>query len=170
MFIKANNGHRFLLWSLLVVILDQLTKHLVVNHIEYGSSGIEVFPFFNITHVYNTGAAFSFLAGMGGWQRWFFVVVALSITLILLAVLLRTPRSSRYTCLGIALVIGGAIGNLIDRVVYGYVVDFLLFYINTKDFFWAYPTFNVADIAVCVGAAVLIVIGLFGKEKEEDKH
>ncbi|MBO6258675.1 MAG: signal peptidase II [Succinivibrio sp.] len=170
MFINANNGHRFLIVSLLVVILDQLTKYLVVNNIEYGSSGIAVFPFFNITHVYNTGAAFSFLAGMGGWQRWFFVAVAIVITLILLVVLLRTSRSSRYTCLGIALVIGGAIGNLIDRLLYGYVVDFLLFYIKTDDFFWAYPTFNVADIGVCVGATVLICIGLFGKEKEEGKH
>ena len=129
--------------------------------------GINVTPFFNLVHVYNYGAAFSFLADMGGWQRWFFAVVAIVIGLGFTVLLLRTPRTHRWTCIAFALFIGGAAGNLIDRVVLGYVVDFLLFYIRGEDFFWAYPAFNVADIAVCVGAALLVIISLFGHQHHE---
>jgi signal peptidase II len=164
--IKAN-GRLFLIISLLWVILDQFTKYLVVKEIDYYSSGIEITPFFNIVHVYNKGAAFSFLASMGGWQRWFFVGVAVIITLVLLVLLLKTPKSKPWTCLAISLIIGGAVGNLIDRVVLGHVVDFLLFYIKTDSGIWAYPAFNVADIGVCVGAALLVIISIFGKDEKE---
>ncbi|MCR5537495.1 MAG: signal peptidase II [Succinivibrio sp.] len=166
---KPRSGLVYLILSVLVIVCDQLTKYLVVTHIPYDPLGIEVLPFFNLAHVYNTGAAFSFLAGMGGWQRWFFMGIAVVITLVLLVILYKTPASRRYSCMALALVIGGAIGNLIDRALHGYVVDFLLFYIRTEDFFWAYPTFNVADIGVSVGATLLIIIGLFSKEHKESR-
>lgn len=163
------NGRLYLIISLLWIVLDQFTKYLVVKGIDYNSAGIEVTPFFNIIHVYNTGAAFSFLASMGGWQRWFFVGVAVFISLFLLVLLLKTPANKPWTCLAISLIIGGAIGNLIDRVVLGHVVDFLLFYIRTDESFWAYPAFNVADIGVCVGAAILIIASIWGQDSEDEK-
>lgn len=166
LFVKEN-GSKFFLWSLLVVILDQITKYLIVDSIPLNEIGYRVTPFFSIIHVHNEGAAFSFLAQSGGWQRYFFMFIAIAISSALLIALLRTPKAHKWTCLGIALVIGGAIGNLIDRVALGHVIDFLLFYLKTDSFFYAYPAFNVADIAVCCGAALLVIIGFFGKEKKQ---
>ncbi len=162
---KPKSGLVYLWLSALVLGLDQLTKYLVVTCIDYDPWGIEVLPFFNLAHVYNQGAAFSFLSEMGGWQRWLFMGLALAITSILTVILARTPRQKRYTCLALALVIGGAAGNFTDRALHGYVVDFLLFYLKTADALWAYPTFNVADIGVSVGACLLIVISLFSKDE-----
>lgn len=159
-----DHGGRFLLLSLLVVMLDQYTKYLVMEHIPAYTAGISVTSFFSLVHVYNEGAAFSFLASMGGWQRWLFVLVAVFIAGALTVALLRTSRSHPWSCLGIALIIGGAVGNLLDRVFLGHVVDFLMFYIRGEDFFWSYPSFNVADIAVCTGAGLLILITLFHKD------
>lgn len=166
--IKKDNGLRFLFISLLIVVLDQYTKYLVVEHIPAYTSGVAVTSFFSLVHVYNEGAAFSFLAGMGGWQRYLFMAIASVISLALVVALLRTPCSKPWTCLGIALVLGGAVGNLLDRMFLGHVVDFLMFYIKGDDFFWSYPSFNVADIGVCTGAALLVIIGLFAKD-EKDK-
>lgn len=168
-FTVNNNGSKFLLWSLLVVVLDQLTKYLIVSTIPVNSIGYRVAPFFDIIHVHNEGAAFSFLASSGGWQRYFFMLIAVAISIALFIALLRTNKEKKWTCLAISLVIGGAIGNLIDRVCLSYVVDFLLFYIKTDSFSYYYPAFNVADIAVCCGAGLLIIIGFFGKENKESK-
>lgn len=168
-FTVNNNGSKFLLWSLLVVVLDQLTKYLIVSTIPVNSIGYRVAPFFDIIHVHNEGAAFSFLASSGGWQRYFFMLIAVTISIVLFIALLRTSKEKKWTCLAISLVIGGAIGNLIDRVCLSYVVDFLLFYIKTDSFSYYYPAFNVADIAVCCGASLLIIIGFFGKENKESK-
>lgn len=169
-FVVKNNGSRFLLWSLLVVVLDQLTKYIVVSTIPVNSIGYRVASFFDIIHVHNEGAAFSFLASGGGWQRYFFMLIAVAISVALLIALLRTHREKKWTCLAISLVIGGAVGNLIDRVCLSYVVDFLLFYIKTDTFSYYYPAFNVADIAVCCGAGLLIIIGFFGKENKDSKE
>ncbi len=168
--IKKDNGLRFLLISLLIVVLDQYTKYLVVEHIPAYTSGVAVTSFFSLVHVYNEGAAFSFLAGMGGWQRYLFMSIALVISVCLVIALMRTSRSKPWTCLGIALVLGGAVGNLLDRIFLGHVVDFLMFYIRGQDFFWSYPSFNVADIGVCCGAAILVIIGLFGKDDKAKEH
>ena len=168
-FTVKNNGSKFLLWSLLVVVLDQLTKYLIVSTIPVNSIGYRVAPFFDIIHVHNEGAAFSFLASSGGWQRYFFMLIAVGISIALFIALLRTRKEKKWTCLARSLVIGGAIGNLIDRVCLSYVVDFLLFYIKTDSFSYYYPAFNVADIAVCCGAGLLIIIGFFGKENKESK-
>ena len=157
---RARGGSRYLWLSVLVVLVDQLTKQLTVHFIDYGTSGINVLPFFNLVHVYNTGAAFSFLAQMGGWQRWLFMGLAVVITAVLLIVLRRTPPERRMMCFGLALVIGGALGNLIDRALYAHVIDFLLFYIRTGGRFLAWPAFNVADIGVCTGAGLLILSSL----------
>ena len=169
-FTVKNNGSKFLLWSLLVVVLDQLTKYLIVSTIPVNSIGYRVAPFFDIIHVHNEGAAFSFLASSGGWQRYFFMLIAVAISISLFIALLRTSKEKKWTCLAISLVIGGAIGNLIDRVCLSYVVDFLLFYIKTDSFSYYYPAFNVADIAVCCGAGLLIIIGFFGKENKDNKE
>ncbi|MGN0901744.1 MAG: signal peptidase II [Succinivibrio sp.] len=166
LFIK-NNGSWYLLWALAVVILDQVTKYLVKSEIGLNQVGYNVTSFFSIVHVHNEGAAFSFLASQSGWQRYFFITVSTVISLILLVALLRTSKTKRFSCLSIALIIGGAIGNLIDRALLGYVEDFLLFYVKTQSFSYYYPAFNVADIAVCTGAGILLIIGLFGHEKKD---
>lgn len=166
----SQSGARYLLLSILIVIIDQVCKYLCVTYIERGTMGISVTPFFNLVHVYNHGAAFSFLAEMGGWQRWFFAGIAMVIGLCFVVLMLRTPKSHRLTCSAFALFVGGAAGNLIDRVHLGYVIDFLLFYIKGDGFFWAYPAFNIADIAVCVGAALLILLSLFGKHEHGKKQ
>lgn len=162
---RQRTGGIFLLISLVVVVLDQITKWLCVNYIAPGGLGIEVLPFFNLVHVYNYGAAFSILADWGGAQRYLLSGLALVIALVLTVALLRTKAEHKWTCLSYALFIGGAIGNLIDRVLLGYVIDFLLFYWRDRDglIVWAYPAFNVADIAVCCGAALLVIVTLFGK-------
>lgn len=170
MSIKAkDSGLRFLVISLLIVILDQYTKYLVVETIPAYTAGVAVTSFFSLVHVYNEGAAFSFLADMGGWQRYLFMIIASVISLILIVALRRTSRRKPYTCLGISLILGGAVGNLLDRVFLGHVVDFLMFYIKGDGWFWSYPSFNVADIAVCVGAALLVIIGFFGKDDHKNK-
>lgn len=151
---------------LLVIIIDQLTKWACVNYIEYGSEGIEIFPFFNIVHVYNYGAAFSFLASMGGWQRYFFALISIVLSLVFLVLLLKTKKEDTWLRLSYTLFIAGALGNLIDRVFLGYVVDFLLFYIKIDTFFWSYPVFNVADISVCCGAFILVIVTLFSKSEK----
>lgn len=153
-----------------MVVLDQLTKYIIVSTIPVNSIGYRVASFFDIIHVHNEGAAFSFLASGGGWQRYFFMLIAVAISVVLLIALLRTHREKKWTCLAISLVIGGAVGNLIDRVCLSYVVDFLLFYIKTDSFSYYYPAFNVADIAVCCGAGLLIIIGFFGKENKDSKE
>lgn len=163
---SLHNGSMYLFVSVLILLLDQLTKYLCVAYIEHNTWGIQITPFFNLVHVYNYGAAFSFLASMGGWQRWLFSFIAIFLSLVFIVLLKRTPRSHKFTCLSYALFIGGALGNLVDRLCYGYVVDFLLFYIKTDDFFWAYPAFNVADIAVCVGAFLLVITTFFKKEQK----
>lgn len=166
------NGAKFLLLSVLIVLLDQLTKYLCVFNIPYGTRGLEVLPFFNLVHVYNYGAAFSMFSNWDGAQRIFLSAVAIIMAAIFTFVLLRTKRSLRWHCISYALFIGGAIGNLIDRVIHGYVIDFLLFYLadDTGRITWAYPAFNVADIAVCCGAALLVLLAVFHKDPKGAKR
>lgn len=159
------NGLAYSPLIIAVVLIDQITKYLCVNFIDYNDSGVEVLPFFNLVHVYNYGAAFSFLANMGGWQRWFFAIIAIVIAVAFLVLLYKTPKSQKLLCVSYALFIGGALGNLIDRLIHGYVIDFLLFYLITDHGVWSYPAFNVADIAVCSGAFLLIYCSFFTKNK-----
>ena len=143
--------------ALAIIVLDQLTKWWVSATLDY-QEAIPVLPFFSLVRVHNTGAAFSFLADAGGWQRWFFIAVGVIATVIIVRLLKRHAREPRLA-FSLALVLGGALGNVIDRAVLGHVVDFL--HIHYQDFSW--PAFNVADSAISVGAALLIWDSLFGK-------
>ena len=147
-----HNALPWLALSLLVIALDQLTKWIVLAHLQ-PYEPLPVIPgVLNWTLAFNTGAAFSFLADAGGWQRWGFSALAVAISAVLGVWLARTPRADWRSALPLALVIGGALGNLVDRLRFGHVTDFI------QVFYWpgqAWPAFNVADSAICVGAALL---------------
>lgn len=153
---------RWYLIAVIVIILDQVTKHWASAALTYNEPVVFT-PFFNFTLLHNPGAAFSFLSDAGGWQRWFFTVVALVISVILVVWLARIPHR-RYEALALALILGGALGNVYDRVVLGYVVDFIV--VHYQDYYW--PAFNIADAAITVGAGFLIFDVLFVKDKSHD--
>lgn len=137
--------------TVLVILFDQLTKILASNQLVYRLP-VEIMPMFNFTLMHNEGAAFSFLADAGGWQRWFFLVLTTAVSIFLFMWLrkLKTHQVLQYTAL--ALILGGAIGNLIDRAIYGYVIDFIDIYYQQHH----WPAFNIADSAIFIGAALLI--------------
>lgn len=151
---------RFLAWlsvTLLVIAFDQATKWAIAEWVDLYAK-VPLNAFMNLTHHRNTGAAFSFLAGAGGWQRWFFVCLALAVSSVIAFWLYRLRRDGPAVLMaGLALVLGGAIGNLIDRIRLGYVTDFIQVWFGS----WAFPSFNVADAAISVGAAFLIIDALF---------
>jgi signal peptidase II len=156
------NGAYSLYWyglALLVVVLDQYTKGLAQSALEYGRPR-EVFSWFNLTLQYNTGAAFSFLSDAGGWQRYFFSVVAVVISAVLVVWLYHMPRQQRLLALALALILGGALGNVWDRLLLGHVVDFISVHYGG----YYFPAFNIADSAISVGAALMIFDSLFGQE------
>jgi len=144
-----------MLWSLLslgIVVADQVTKMMVIDSLAY-LQRIPILPILDLVHLHNTGAAFSFLADASGWQNWLFTGVAIVVSAVIFWWLVKLPESGRRVLsLGLALVLGGAIGNLIDRVLYGYVVDFILFYYHE----WSYPAFNIADSAITCGVALIL--------------
>jgi len=151
---------RYIAWmvvALLVVAADQATKWAIVEWLElYGK--VPINSFINLTHQQNSGAAFSFLAGASGWQRWFFVVLATIVSGVIAVWLWRIRREGPLVLMaGLSLVLGGALGNLIDRARLGYVTDFIQVWFGN----WAFPSFNVADSAISVGAALLIIDALF---------
>jgi signal peptidase II len=148
----------WLLVAAVVAVLDQTTKAVVQASLQPGTR-IDVLPFLDLVLVFNTGAAFSFLAGAGGWQRGFFIAIALAATVLIVHLLRRHPHE-RLFCAGLALILGGALGNLWDRVALGHVVDFVL--LHARGYHW--PAFNVADSAITVGAGLLIWDGVFGKK------
>ena len=155
------NALPWLSLSVLVIALDQLTKMIAVSGMALYDS-IDVFPGLSWTLLHNYGAAFSFLNDGDGWQRWFFTVIAIMVSMAMGVWLARTPRGDWRTALPLALIIGGALGNLIDRLRYGYVVDFIDVYYGT----WHWPAFNIADSAITVGAVSLILLNLRdGKDK-----
>ena len=137
--------------ALIILIADQFTKVLVLGYYRLGDSTY-VAPFFNLVRAHNTGAAFSFLAAASGWQRWFFTAIGVAATLFILW-LLRSHAHQKLFAFALACILGGAVGNVIDRMLHGYVVDFLQFHWRG----WYFPAFNVADSAITVGAACLIL-------------
>ena len=148
------------LWlSLLVVILDQLTKIWVTASLELYQS-ISVLPFFNLVLVHNEGAAWSFLADAGGWQRWFLSGLAIVVSIAILVWLIRLKPQQRWLAGALALILGGALGNVIDRIMYGYVVDFIDVYYQQ----WHWPAFNIADSAISVGAVILLIDAVMVKK------
>lgn len=151
-------------WYLLAValiVLDQYTKALASGTLTYGEP-VFVTPFFNWTLLHNTGAAFSFLSDAGGWQNGFFCTVAAAVSAYIIYWLYRTPYSARWQALALSLVLSGALGNLYDRIMLGYVVDFIQ--VHYQQYYW--PAFNVADSAITVGAIILIVTSFFSREGE----
>ena len=137
--------------SLIVLIFDQFTKVLVMGYYREGDSTL-VASFFNVVRAHNTGAAFSFLNGAGGWQRWMFTGVGVAAALFILW-MLRSHAAQKLFSFALACILGGAVGNVIDRLWHGYVVDFLDFHYAS----WHFPAFNVADSAITIGAACLIL-------------
>ena len=142
---------RWLLVAAVVIALDQLSKYAIVQRFEL-YEGEVVTSFFNLVRAHNPGAAFSFLAGAGGWQRWFFTALAVGAT-VFIVVMLRRHGQERMLSLALSLIMGGAIGNAIDRLWHGHVIDFLQFHWNGA----AFPSFNIADSAITLGAVLLIV-------------
>ena len=137
--------------ALIILITDQFTKVLVVGYYKLGD-GTSVTSFFNLVRVHNVGAAFSFLAGATGWQRWFFTAIGVAAALFILW-MLKSHAGQRLFAFALACILGGALGNVIDRLAYGYVVDFLQFHYAG----WFFPSFNLADSAITIGAAALIL-------------
>lgn len=148
---ETNNWGPWVWISLIVIILDQATKIAADNYLTYHQP-VSVIPMFNLTLMYNMGAAFSFLSDAGGWQRWFFIILSTVISIVLIIWIYRLKTTEKIQTISIALILGGAIGNLIDRSVYGYVIDFLDVYY--QHYHW--PAFNIADSAIFIGAVLLI--------------
>jgi signal peptidase II len=151
---RNSSGSSLLPWlgiALIVILLDQLSKTLILGSFQYGESHV-VTSFFNVVRVHNTGAAFSFLAGASGWQRWFFVVLG-AVAAGFIVWLLRSHGGQRMFSWALALILGGALGNVIDRLLHGYVVDFIQVHYGGRYF----PSFNLADSAITLGAALLIL-------------
>jgi signal peptidase II len=162
---RKPNALPWLLLSVAVIALDQLGKWWAVAALQPAGVPHPAIPgFLNWTLAYNPGAAFSFLAWGDGWQRWFFVVLALVICAVLVAWLARTARRDWRTALPLSLIVGGAIGNLIDRLHAAQVTDF----IDVQFGQWHYPVFNIADCGITVGAVMLVAFGLFGGKGQGD--
>ncbi|MDO8331480.1 MAG: signal peptidase II [Fluviicoccus sp.] len=160
---KFNLKNLHWLWlGLVILVLDQWSKTYFENLLDLGQS-IDLLPVFSWTLAYNTGAAFSFLHDAGGWQRWFFIVLALGVCSAMTVWLTRLPANAKVLMAGIGLLVGGALGNVYDRFVLGYVIDFIHVHYQT----WHFPAFNVADCGITIGAALLIVDSLFLESKRQ---
>lgn len=149
--VKLKNFH-WLWLSLLAVIVDQWTKYLAVTHLIPFQS-VELTSYFNLTLLFNTGAAFSLLDQAGGWQQWLFIIVTLFVSGVIIVWIYRLPRSRIWSAFALSLIFGGAIGNLIDRITQGYVIDFIDFHI--RQYHWY--VFNLADTFITVAAIILII-------------
>lgn len=135
----------------LIVILDQMTKVLSTRYLSFSSS-LAIFPGLDLTLSHNTGAAFSFLAQASGWQRGFFIGLAAIVSVAIIIWLMQLRKEQKLEGIGLSLILGGALGNLWDRMMHGYVIDFILLYYKE----WQWPVFNIADTAICIGVACFI--------------
>jgi signal peptidase II len=159
---QKSNALVWLVLSIIMIGLDQWTKHLAVTHLQYRVEVPFIDGFWNWTLAHNYGAAFSFLADAGGWQHWFFISLAFLICIVLTVFLAKMPRARWHEALPYALIIGGAVGNVIDRIRFGYVVDFIDWYYKT----YHWPVFNIADSCIVVGAVLML---LFSFKKKDAK-
>jgi signal peptidase II len=152
--------------SLLVILLDQLSKHwALVNLADHAT--LKLIPILNLTLVYNTGAAFSFLSSTGNWHQWFFTIFSITMSIVLTVWLIRLPKKQNLQMLAVSLILGGAIGNLIDRLTLGHVVDFIEFYYKNHHWF----VFNIADAAISAGAVFLFIdLLFFNSEKKKCRY
>lgn len=161
--LNGKSAFGYYILALAVLIIDQITKIGFQKWLKVEYTSVPVIePFFNWTLAYNRGAAFSFLANQGGWQKYFFALLGIAVSVFIIRYLRQIPKSARVLSFGLALVLGGAIGNVIDRFLYGYVIDFI--HIHWYDV-WHYPVFNVADIGICVGMALVVWDMLFLEKK-----
>ena len=146
-----------------VIVLDQITKWMIISQFELYER-IQWLPILDITRLHNTGAAFSFLSTASGWQRWFFVTLAMAVSIAIMVWIRRLPaKGESLLAAGLSLILGGALGNVIDRVSHGFVVDFISVHYND----WHFPAFNIADSAITVGAALLIIDAFFSKKERQ---
>jgi len=152
---------KWLLLAVSVIVLDQASKQAILASFSHGEQLAIVPGFFNLTLAFNTGAAFSFLADAGGWQRYFFTLLALAISGGIIWLLKKHANEPRF-CLQLSLVMGGALGNALDRLVYGHVIDFIQVYYQQ----WYYPAFNIADSAICIGVVLMLLDGFLHREKK----
>jgi len=174
--VSIQHSGLFWLWiALIVLVLDQWTKIWADNELILHNP-VALMPFFNLTLAYNEGAAFSFLSDAGGWQKWFFIILAIVICIVLVIWLSRLSVVAKWESIALSLVLGGAIGNVIDRFLYGHVIDFFDVYYESESCFFMFgdagmschwPAFNIADAAICVGA-VMLIIESFTNNKKED--
>ena len=152
---RVSSSQKFVIWlgiAGIVFLADQFTKALIMSNFQLGEARVVFVDYFNIVRVHNTGAAFSFMASAGGWQRWVFTAIGV-LAAVFISVLLKSHASQKLFAFALACILGGALGNVIDRILYGYVVDFL-------DFFWGiwhFPAFNLADSAITLGAICLLL-------------
>ena len=162
----SSSGALKWLWiTAIVIVLDQVTKLAVARAFTLHEQ-LPLTPWFNLTLAHNPGAAFSFLSDAGGWQRWFFTTIALGVSVAIVIWLKRLPASDRWMAVALALILGGALGNVWDRITLGYVIDFLDFYVGQ----WHWPVFNVADSAITIGAVMLGIDALFFAKEKEAAH
>jgi signal peptidase II len=157
---KATSSLPMLWISLLVIVLDQIAKQVALAWLSLHQA-VHVMPGLDWYLTYNTGAAFSFLADAGGWQRWFFTITTIVISAVILFWITRIPKQEKITAVSLCLILGGAIGNLIDRLSLGYVVDYIQVWLGN----YPWPAFNIADAAISIGAAVLILSSFIKSEK-----
>ena len=156
------------LWLTVLVLVIDLTSNVYFDNSLQMYQQIVVIPdLFSWTLAYNTGAAFSFLADSAGWQRWLFALIAVVVSAVLVVWLKRLGRNDTWLAIALALILGGALGNLYDRIVYGHVVDFILVHWQNR---WYFPAFNFADSAICVGAVMLALDMFKSKKPEEPAH
>ena len=146
----------WMILAALVVIADQITKHYATLELKMYKA-VAVMPMFNFTLMHNEGAAFSFLSDAGGWQRWFFTIISLVVSILLVFWIRKLKPEEKFQAMAFSLILGGAVGNLIDRVRFGYVVDFIEIYYHQ----YSWPAFNIADSAITIGVIILIVDTLF---------
>ena len=165
--VKVNSGVmlRYLWLSLLVIIADQATKWIANTQLEYHQP-VAVLPYFEWFLSYNKGAAFSFLADAGGWQRWFFMVLAIVISIVLFVWIKKLQPHEKLTAIALSLILGGAIGNVIDRVLLGHVIDFIQVWLGS----YPWPAFNIADSAISVGAVILILSGMIAPHQKANEQ
>lgn len=162
--VKTDSMLKYLWISLFVIIADQATKWIANTQLVYHQK-VEVLPYFDWFLSYNKGVAFSFLANAGGWQRWFFLVLASIISVVLFLWIKKLKSNEKLEAIALTLILGGAIGNVIDRAILGYVIDFIQVWLGS----YPWPTFNVADSAIFVGAIILILSGMKKPYQEQEK-
>lgn len=160
-----STGLRWLWLAVAVLAIDLGSKYLVLQHFMLGET-MPLFPSLNLHYARNYGAAFSFLADKEGWQRWFFAIIAIAICTVLVVMMYRGKASQKLNNIAYALIIGGALGNLFDRLWHGFVVDMIDFYVGD----WHFATFNLADTAICIGAALIVLEGFLVPSSKSAKQ